>query len=215
MEKQISFSFISRGGARKGAGRPRLQLHDAQHVARPRLNSRIPFHVTLRFDELVPNLRDERFVRQFTKAVAGAREKGLNVNQFSILSNHIHVLGETESNETLTSGILSLQSSIVWALRRIFRYAGQVFRGRFHLRELKSPREVRNALLYVIFNHAKHCQMAPFADLFSSAFSFHELRRFVARPGRAPRWQNEIAEALAPARSWLQTVGWKRQTNTA
>jgi putative transposase len=210
MSAQSSFKFMSHGGVRKGAGRPRLQKHDASHLKRPRLNSRIPFHVTLRFAEGVPNLRDERFLRRFTRAIERARVKGLDVNQFSIEPNHIHFMGETENNQTLTSGILSLQGCITWGLRKVFDYFGEVFDGRFHLHRLTSPREVRKALLYVIFNHAKHCKVPLFADVFSSAFAFKEIQQYVIRPGSPPRWQSEIVKALVPARSWLQTVGWKR-----
>jgi putative transposase len=166
--------------------------------------------VTLRFEEMVPNLRDEGFVKRFARAIEKARKKGLDVNHFTIESTHIHFMGETADNKTLTRGILSLQACIVWALRQLFNYFGAVFQGRFHLHELTSPREVRNALLYVIFNHAKHCKAEFFADVFSSAFAFAELHHFVRRPGRPPRWQGEISRVLAPAKSWLQAVGWKR-----
>jgi putative transposase len=210
MTEQSSFKILSHGGRRKGAGRPRRLEHDACHAARPRVNSRIPFHVTLRFADGVPNLRDENFLKRFTRAIEKARAKGLDVNQFAIESTHIHFMGEADSNASLTSGILSLQGCIVWGLRKVFDYFGGVFDGRFHLHELKSPREVRNALLYVIFNHAKHCQAAWFADAFSSAFAFADLHRYVKKPGRPPRWQAEITRVLSPAKSWLQTVGWKR-----
>jgi putative transposase len=210
MSAQTAFKFMSHGGFRKGAGRRRLRMHDPVHTARPRLNSRIPFHVTLRFNEAIPNLRVEKFVLKFIAAIEKARAKGLDVNHFTIESTHIHFMGETENNDLLTKGILSLQSCIVWALRKIFGHYGDVFQGRYHLHELETPREVRNALLYVIFNHAKHCKVERFADAFSSAHAFEELHRFVRKPGRPPRWQNQLERALAPAKSWLQTRGWKR-----
>jgi putative transposase len=210
VDKQTSFKLMSHGGTRKNAGRPRLLMHDPPHVARPRLNARLPFHVTLRFEDAVPNLRNEAFLTRFTSAIEKARKKGLDVNHFSIESTHIHFMGETENNEALTRGILSLQACIVWALRRIFGFFGAVFAGRFHLHPLGSPREVRNALLYVIFNHAKHCRAELFADVFSSAHAFEELRDFVSRPGPPPRWQTQIDRVLVPAKSWLQRVGWKR-----
>jgi putative transposase len=210
MKSQTSFKFMSHGGRRKGAGRRRLRLHDPEHVARPRIHSRIPFHVTLRFDQAVPNLRNEKFLLRFTEAIKKGRKKGLDINHFTIESTHIHFMGETESNETLRRGMLSIQGCLVWALKKLFAYFGRVFQGRYHLHELKTPREVRHALLYVIFNHAKHCQTGWFADAFSSAHAFKELREFVRSPGRSPRWQERIDQALAPAKSWLQTVGWRR-----
>lgn len=149
-------------------------------------------------------------MREFTRAIEKAKAKGLGVNQFSIESNHIHLMGESESNAALTCGILSLQGCIKWGLKRSFDYIGAVFDGRFHLHPLKTLREVRNALLYVIFNHAKHCRMPKFADAFSSAHAFAALDEFVSNPGKPPRWQDAIATALTPAKSWLQTMGWRR-----
>ena len=210
MSHQFSFNIKTHGGPRRGAGRPRLREHDAPHVARPKLNERTPFSVTLRFVEDVPSLRDPHFMMKFTRAIEKSRAKGLCVNHFSVESNHIHLTGEAAGNDAVTRGMLSLQGCITWALRKVFNYFGNVFDGRFHLRALRSPREVRNALLYVIFNHAKHCGVGFFADAYSSAHAFTELRDFVRRPGRPPPWQAEIESALSPARSWLQTVGWKR-----
>ena len=210
MGKQLAFEIKTHGGSRRGAGRPRSRLHDPAHVARPRLNLRIPSHVTIRFVKDVPDLRCEKFLLEFTHAVENARLKGLAITQFAIESTHIHLVVEVENNQLLTSGILSLQTSIVWGLRRAFRYFGSVFAGRFHLHSIHSPREMKNALIYVIFNHAKHCKVPLFADLFSSAFSFQELSWFAKRCGPAPKWQEEVDRVLSRPRSWLQSTGWKR-----
>ena len=210
MSKQLAFKIKTHGGSRRGAGRPRARLHDPAHTARPQLNSRTPSHVTLRFVEEVPNLRSEAFLNEFTRAIEKAKAKGLAVSQFAIESNHIHLLIEVADNDTLTRGLLSLQGSITWGLRRAFRYFGSVFAGRFHLHPLASPREMKNALAYVLFNHAKHCKVEWFADVFSSAFAFGELHWFVGRTTRPPKWQAQIDRSLTPARSWLQKLGWKR-----
>ena len=170
----------------------------------------MPSHVTLKFVDGVPNLRDERFLKEFTRALEISRGKGLAVSQFSIESNHIHLIVEVEDNESLTRGLLSLQGCVIWGLRRIFSYFGAVFAGRFHLHAIASPREMKHAIMYVIFNHAKHCGVPRFADVFSSAFAFKELREFVKAVRPPPRWQHEIDRGLSRPRSWLQTTGWKR-----
>ena len=119
------------------------------------------------------------------------------------------MLIEVESNNTLKCGLLSLQGCITWGLRRVFKYFGEVFVDRFHLHAIKSPREMKHALGYVIFNHAKHCGIPWFRDAFSTGFLGGEFGKHAKR-GRAPKWQEEIERAVSSANSWLQKIGWMR-----
>ena len=210
MNSQTSFIFKTHGGSRRGAGRPRLREKRLAHNARPTLDDKTPSHVTLKFKDDVPNLRCEAFLLEFTRAVQKARAKGLAVTQFAIESNHIHLLIEVDSNDSLKRGLLSLQGCITWGLRRVFRYFGEVFVDRYHLHVIRSPTEMLRALTYVMFNHAHHCRLPWFADVFSSAFAFAELGNFVEKRTHPARWQQEISKALSQPASWLQVVGWKR-----
>ncbi len=89
---------------------------------------------------------------------------------------------------------------------------GQVFSERYHARELTGPRAVRNALVYILHNHRKHGVSLAWLDACSSARSFdgwkHDVLLDVARAG--PR--RELGPpAVAPATTWLATVGWRRR----
>ena len=209
MANQLAFKIKTHGGPRRGAGRQRAGEKRLAHVARPKLSEKIPSHITLKFKKDVPNLRCEAFLLEFTRAIRKAKAKGLAVTQFSIESNHIHMLIEVKSNDTLKRGLLSLQGCVTWGLRRVFKYFGEVFVDRFHLHAIKSPREMKHALGYVIFNHAKHCGIAWFRDVYSSGFAQHEFAANV-RQTRAPKWQSEIESVMSQATSWLQQTGWKR-----
>jgi hypothetical protein len=50
----------------------------------------------------------------------------------------------------------SIAARLARAVNRVFRRSGPVLIGRYHLRALRTSREVRNALAYVLLNVRKH-----------------------------------------------------------
>ena len=88
---------------------------------------------------------------------------------------------------------------------------GPVLYGRYNLKLLETPRQVQNALAYVLLNVRKHWgetgRVLPPAqiDPCSSGQWFDGWKRGSERP--APT--REPAE-VAPARFWLLTQGWRR-----
>src|SRR2546430_10510226 len=83
----------SHGGRRKGAGRPNRSGKRA-HVRREKLSTKHPVHVTLRLAQGLPSLRTKDAFKSLRKAVKAARARGLEVNHFSVLSNHVHLILE-------------------------------------------------------------------------------------------------------------------------
>ena len=153
-------------------------------------------------------------MREFARILANARRRGLRVQQFTIESNHIHLIAEADDNDCAKRGMISLKVSIVWALRRIFMFHGSIFTARYHVHLLKTPTEMRNALRYVLFNHAKHAKVALFADFYSSVFGFEEAHAFAnLRIDTRPPWFGAISLELSRAESWMQSQGWKRGKN--
>ncbi len=74
----------------------------------------------------------------------------------SIQSNHLHLIVEADDRSSLTAGMRGLLVRIARALNRLWKRSGPVFADRFHEHELRKPREVRNALVYVLQNLRKH-----------------------------------------------------------
>ncbi len=212
MSKQLAFEIPTHGGRRKNAGRKKRLKHELAHSARERVTASTPLHITIKLKAHLPGLRTKSCLRAFKRGIQKAALKGLRVQQFAVETNHIHLLAEADENRDLTLGMASLESSIVWALRKIFGYWGEVFRSRFHLHVLRTPSEMKRALSYVLFNHSKHTGQPRFADLFSSIFEFVDLRdlapelQLIIRPA----WRETFVDALTPARAWLQRLGWKR-----
>src|SRR6185295_2274652 len=138
------------GGARAGAGRKRGR--NVQHVRRGKQSKSLPVHVTLRASREVGNLRAQfPLVR---KAIEAAKERnGARIVQFSVQGNHVHILIECESEKALGAAMKGLQGRIAKALNKRLGRKGRVFSDRYHSHRLNSPREVRNALAYILLNH--------------------------------------------------------------
>src|SRR5437867_3946747 len=73
---------------------------------------------------------------------------------------------------------------------------------RYHARALRTPREVRNALVYVLQNWRKHVPGARGVDARSSGRWFEGWRTPVERIPASP--------PVVPPRTWLAAVGWRK-----
>ena len=91
---------------------------------------------------------------------------------------------------------------IAKGLNRILRRRGPLFADRYHARALRTPRELRNALIYVLQNWKKHVRGAFGLDKRSSAAWFTGWARPVPMGGEPP--------PVRPALTWLGAVGWRR-----
>ena len=108
----------------------------------------------------------------------------------------------------------SIGSRLAHAVNRIHGRSGAVLDGRYHHRSLRSPREVRRALAYVLLNARRHLAKRRHAarartvhlDGASSARWFDGWRPQVA--SRLP--ENEMPREVARPRTWLLRVGWQR-----
>jgi hypothetical protein len=120
---------------------------------------------------------------------------------FSVQSNHLHLVVEAQDEDALSRGMQSLSHRFAHAVHRALGTSGGVFADRYHAHALRSPREVRAALVYVLQNWAKHGPGGQF-DPRSSAQWFDGWREPPPRGGDSP--------IVATPRTWLVTVGWRR-----
>jgi REP element-mobilizing transposase RayT len=213
--KQLSFDDhrrkIGRGGPRPGAGRPRGPRPIVYHVRREALPRECPAHVTLRVRGDVPSLRTRSFMRELRRSFAVACERGhFRVAQFSVQRDHVHLLVEATGKPGLGRGMKSIAARVARAVNRVFRRSGAVLLGRYHVRALRTPKEVRNALAYVLLNARKHWKQrtggVPPVNLdeaSSSAWFSGWTRRVKAVLSGEP-------PPIAEPRTWLLRVGWRR-----
>ncbi len=200
-------SFPRHGGARRGAGRkPKGARARVSHRARGAFAARYPVLVTLKTASGQPSLRRAQAREVVFAALAAARERlGMRVVHFSIQTNHVHALVEAGDARALSRGMQGLAVRIARALNRLWKRRGRSWCDRFHSRVLRTPREVRNALVYVLHNARKHGATILGIDPCSSGGAFNgwsELRAASVSATRAP--------PVVRARTWLLSVGWRR-----
>ncbi|MFZ5889659.1 MAG: transposase [Myxococcota bacterium] len=149
--------------------------------------------------------------------------------EFSAQPDHVHMIVEADDQAALVDGMRGFEIRTSRRMNRLLMERGGFFADRWHGRALTSPRNTRNAIVYVLANHAKHSGERPCAsvDRYSSAPYF---RDFIEFRGRAPYETSadllgaeyDAEEILsrescdrtllpvARARTWLLSIGWKR-----
>ncbi len=154
--EQQPLRFRTWGGARRGAGRPRTR-GGLPHEQRQELRPHQPVHVTLRMAEHVWNLRSERSYAVIHRAIEAARRRGdVRIVHFTIEGNHLHLVAEASGARALANAVRALSIRLARGLNRMMGRQGPVFADRYHARALRTPAEVRNAVHYVVGNHASH-----------------------------------------------------------
>jgi putative transposase len=214
--KQLELRFRGRGwgGKRKGAGRkPKNGVAaGVKHEPRAPLAARYPAHVTMKLRAGLPKLRRKAEHAALRGAFAKGKDRfGFRLVHYVVLNDHMHFVVEAASRESLRRGAQGLAVRIARALNKLWARKGKVFADRYHDRVLKTPREVRNVLAYVMGNARKHAAegrhvSAPHPiDEYSSAVWFDGFReRFTVRG------LDVTIRPIADARTWLLNVGWRR-----
>ncbi len=211
--KQLEFKKVKGwGGQRKGAGR-KNQSSRVNHMERAKVNFKKPLMITMKLKDGLRGLRNKSMLEKFTECAAGVKPFGLHVLHFSIETNHLHILVEARDNESLANGMRSLGCRLGKAIRKMLGGRGGVFNGRYHLRLLATPTEVKRGLAYVLLNQAKHAKLIPHVDDYSSARHFKDWRALLARKigPILGDWKGVALPAyLSHPRSWLAQQGWRR-----
>lgn len=206
------------GGARKGAGRPKTgKRKDTVHRTRPEVSGRHAQHVVLRVRKDVPRLRRGKIYRALRKTLSRhLGQLGFAVVHVSIQHNHLHFLVEAGTKRALRSGMQGLAISAAKAINRVCKRKGKVFEYRYHATAIRTPKQARHALSYVLNNWRRHNEderalAARFAaiDPYSTAVAFDgwkEWREAVLPDG----FDSFPPLEVAPPRTWLLRIGWQR-----
>jgi REP element-mobilizing transposase RayT len=152
--------------------------------------------------------RKKAFAAVSSALDAGKERDGFRVTDWTVQGDHLHMMVEADDRETLSRGMQGLATRMARRLNKALGRAGRVFADRYHMRELKTPREVRNALSYILCNARRHRQVPDewyaWIDPCSSGAWFDGWRwKPLTRKDTGP-------PPVAPPRTWLRTEGWKR-----
>jgi REP element-mobilizing transposase RayT len=158
-----------------------------------------------------------RFVsKTVLRALGDSNTAHFRVVHYSVQDSHVHLLVEAASTAALLSGMRGLTVRVARRVNRVLFRRGRFWADRWHGRALTGPRQVRNALVYVLQNRLKHCA-AHHSDARTAASAHCPLD-----PLCSAHWFHGFATPLpvgfrsigppcvVPARTWLLTVGWLR-----
>ncbi len=154
----------------------------------------------MRAREGLPSFREQAIFVEVRAALAAASRGAFRVVHFSVQTNHVHLVVEAHDARALSSGMLGLNVRMARAINRVLRVRGSVWKERYHAHPLQTPREVRNALVYVLMNAKKHGVRLVGIDRFSSAPWFDGFA------GVAPV---SSGRPTAVPKTWLAGDGWR------
>ena len=203
--EQLSFANKKTwGGPRLNSG-PKAGLRPkVRHRTRAEHRADHPVHVTMRRAKGLPSLRSDRLHRLVREAVRATDRDDFRIVHYSVQADHLHIIVEAETATALTNGMRSFAVRVAMRVnhRVLLRRRGRVWGDRYHRRELTTPSEVRNVLVYVLNNHLKHgeydvglidpCSTAPWFDRW--------MHRREPKPPDRP--------AAKPPSTWLLEKGW-------
>ena len=135
------------------------------------------------------------------------RRDRFRIAHCSIQSNHLHLLVEAGGKQDLSRGIQGLVIRLATALNSMLGRRGRLWADRYDARALRTPRETRNAIIYVLANWRKHdVASSGWLDPYSSAPMFELCAErqvlFDLLIDRSP-W-------LAKPTTWLASAGFLR-----
>jgi REP element-mobilizing transposase RayT len=225
-----------RGRKRRKGGRkaPPGQRPSEPHKTREAFRPSEPVHVTMRVVDAIGRLRMRATYQAVREAmfVVYPRED-CRIVHLSIQDNHLHVLVEADGRTALARGMQAFQISAAkhinaavssagsWWERRHMRTRpkrrkGQVFADRYHVEVIRSPKQARNTLAYVLNNWRRHREHRSevartwLIDPFSTGWSFDGWKE---RENEPFVWK--LRASYQPIlswrpRTWLLTEGWRR-----
>ena len=206
--KQLTFAERPRrdGKKRKKPGPKPGARAGVPHTTRPRHARWNPLHITMRALGGLPSFRQQVLYAAFERAFRMTRRDDFRIVEFSVQSNHLHLIVEAEDKDALSRGM----KSFAVRANRLFNVAhgrgrGPVWAGRYHRTDLDTPRQVRNALVYVLNNARKHGVITT--------------KALVIDAGSSARWFDGWSEARSireepritePARTALLRTLWRK-----
>ena len=206
------------GGLRPGAGRRPGPNPRVRHLSREKFPGRYPCLVTLKVREGIGSLRTVAVVKAIEATFRRGAERGaFRLVHYSVQGDHLHAIVEANGREALGRGMMALAIRFARAVNRGFGRKGPVLRDRYHLRVLRTPSQVRNALRYVLLNARRHwaertgskALRGPVRlDPASSARWFDGWRRDARLAEEAA--QPSDPPAVSRPHTWLLEVGWRR-----
>lgn len=204
MQTKMKLNGGKWGGLRVNAGRKRIHSRGVSHSEREYVHQRTPLHVNFKFRI---NLRNKDTLKLLKRSMQNARRHGLHILNYSFQHNHVHLIIWADNNEILTKGMRSLTITFAKGIKK-----GRIQLERYHLHVLKTAKEVKHALHYVLFNQQKHefgtCStIDDYSSLLSMERGWELIRKFATKNRMTIKIQKGETWAPDPCRSYLYQKG--------
>jgi putative transposase len=207
------------GGAREGAGRKKKTgKRPPAHRERAELRAYHPVHVVMRVKKGVPRLRKARAYLAIRRSLVRCLgNEAFRVCHVSIQANHLHFIVEAKDKLALSAGMQRLNILIARRLNRELGRRGRLFEFRYHATQIKSPKQARHALAYVLNNWRRHredesCGRAKLAKLdpYSTAIAFNGWTFDGITEARFDTPADYTPLPVSDPATWLLRVGWRK-----
>ena len=187
---------------RRHPGRERRTAHVR------RSGRHVPAHITIRAANGLPSLRQQAVAKAIGHVIRTMRtvREDFRIVEFSIQSNHVHLIVEADDDKVLSSAIRSFEARVSKMLNHhvLRRKRGRVWGDRYFRVDLASPRQARHALAYVLQNGQHHGVVAAgVKDPISSA---RWSDRYVTRAELPPD-----TSLTSPSRTYMLNVLWEKR----
>lgn len=203
----------------KRAGRPAIHDPGIRHTRRFRLKKPSSLHLTIKVRENKADIQNKRILKALHYAIRRARLKGLKIVHYTLEYNHVHLLVESVDNKILHKGMQAFGITIAKAINKIKRTKGAVYKNRYHLRVIDSPRQLKNVLHYIFSNGVKHKRTNSQIDLFNSMIA--EAKLNVLYPKKAKKiwadiqkseflkaFQIDLFRVLSPGEIYFKSISY-------
>jgi REP element-mobilizing transposase RayT len=146
------------------------------------------------------------------------------VVHYSIQRSHLHLIVEALNRQALSRGLKGLAVRVAKRINKLVGREGPLFVDRYFERVLKSPKQARSCLLYVLNNARRHavqaglvcepgwvdpCSSGRFFDGWRLPIASSRRRSLRARAGPV-KAAAEHAPTVSRPHTWLLAKGWRR-----
>jgi putative transposase len=159
----------------------------------------------------IGQLRTKSKLEALKAALRGVHQRrgDFRVVHYGLMSTHLHLIVEAEDKRALSNGMRALEISLARRLNALVHRRGRALADRYHARALRTPRETRAALAYVLLNQRHHKPNTPAAwiDPCTSGASFDGWSRPCTLP---PGYEPDDPLPVAAPTEWLLRIGWRK-----
>lgn len=153
---------------KRRVGRPKKHDAGIRHTSRPLLRRPSSLHLTVKIKKNKADIKTKVVLSILKRAIMNARKRGLRVVHYSLEYDHVHLLIEADNNRVLGKGMQAFGVTLAKAINRMRRLKGEVYKHRYHFRQITNARDLKNVMKYIFNNGLKHKTAKSVVNPFNS-----------------------------------------------